>query len=355
MHTYDIALDLNDSLHLIFFPSIIDNKLDKVKYACRTDNEWKSEEIDIGELSLVSIDLLGTQSHVAYVGSPYEDLMYAYKSATGWNVMVVDNTGSRYYWNPSIELDSLGHPHISYNDHNIGALKYARRIDNGWEIQTLDIERESGEYSSLALDSKDNPHILYDTTDAFQIWGDLKYCYWTGDKWVRELVAEESCPEKLVLDENDRPHILFKTWDEGLKYARLLPNYDPALRNPVPTAAEIGGPVTFRITYSDPDNDPPEFVSVWVDNTAHEMNLVADDPEGATYEAILTLEPGQHEYYFEARDWGVTVRLPAEGAYRVSVAPAGLPLSLLLAGLAGGAFVAVLLKLWLFRTHSEGL
>jgi hypothetical protein len=316
------------------------------------ENGWEFQEIERKGVSRASIDLLEITPHIAYV--TWDDkLKYAYLTDTGWDVQTVENG---WFWNPDLLLDSENNPHISYNYYSEGNLKYARWTGSGWEIQTVDIERECGQYSSLALDSKNNPHILYDVTDAYKTFGDVKYAYWTGSEWIKKIVASKSFPEKLVLDENDRPYILFTTWDEGLKYACLLPNYDPALWNPVPTAAETGELVTFRITYSDPDNDPPEFVSVWVDNTAYEMNLVAGDPtEGATYEVILTLEPGQHEYYFEAGDWGATVRLPAEGAYRVSVAPAGLPLSLLLAGLAGGAFAAVLLKLWLFRTHSEGL
>lgn len=71
----------------------------------------------------------------------------------------------------SLALDSNDNPCISYYDVTNGDLKYAERTDTVWDVFTVDSTGDVGQYSSLALDNNDFPHMsYYDATD-----GDLLY------------------------------------------------------------------------------------------------------------------------------------------------------------------------------------
>jgi hypothetical protein len=73
----------------------------------------------------------------------------------------------------SIALDSRDMPHISYYDSEKNDLKYAYKNSFGWRIQTVDSKEDVGLYTAIALDSNGNPHIsYYDETN-----NDLKYAY----------------------------------------------------------------------------------------------------------------------------------------------------------------------------------
>jgi len=71
--------------------------------------------------------------------------------------------------------DSGDRPHISYLDETNEDLKYARWNGTGWSIETVDSDGDVGEYTSIALDSSDYPHISYHYSE----WpnGDLKYAW----------------------------------------------------------------------------------------------------------------------------------------------------------------------------------
>jgi hypothetical protein len=80
----------------------------------------------------------------------------------------------------------------------------------------------TGEYVSLAIDSHDNPHIAYYSSD----FSDLCYAYFSDGKWTTEIVdsigtAGLDC--SLVLDAQGRPHISYRQQYQGyywkLKYA----------------------------------------------------------------------------------------------------------------------------------------
>jgi len=72
----------------------------------------------------------------------------------------------------SLALDSDDNPHISYYDATNHDLKYAY-YDGSWHEETVDSGDLVGEYTSIALDSDDNPHIsYYDATNH-----DLKYAF----------------------------------------------------------------------------------------------------------------------------------------------------------------------------------
>jgi hypothetical protein len=71
----------------------------------------------------------------------------------------------------SVALDTADQPHVSYYDWTYDALRYAYPQGTEWHLQTVDNEGQVGRHTSLVMDAFDRPHISY-----YAITGaDLKY------------------------------------------------------------------------------------------------------------------------------------------------------------------------------------
>lgn len=80
-------------------------------------------------------------------------------------------------------------------------------------------------------------------------------------------------------------------------------------------APDSGGESTefnFRVKYTDPDNDPPQYVRVYIDDQPRTCQLAGSPTyqTGAWYSYKTTLAAGSnHKYYFMASDWANVVTL----------------------------------------------
>ena len=85
-------------------------------------------------------------------------------TALKWTRWQVDIGPSVGYWS-SVKLDSKGNPHIVYYVDGVGDLRYATRKNNTWTTQILDTNTDSfnGVWASIDLDSLDLPHVAYNT------------------------------------------------------------------------------------------------------------------------------------------------------------------------------------------------
>jgi hypothetical protein len=141
-------------------------------------------------------------------------------TAAGHTVGVqVDGEAARVGFYPSLALEGLGHPHISYYDHTNGNLKYARWSGSEWIIETVDSAGDVGRYTSLALDGTGNAHIsYYDVSNS-----NLKYAVWDGSQWHIETVDSSGAVgewSSLALDDAGHVHISYYDHTNGkLKYA----------------------------------------------------------------------------------------------------------------------------------------
>jgi hypothetical protein len=86
----------------------------------------------------------------------------------------------------------------------------------------------------------------------------------------------------------------------------------------LPASGTEGTTFTFEAVYSDPDNDAPLAVGVYIDGIYHQTERIGENADGILYGYRTSeLGVGSHEYYFVATDnrWG-EARLPPTGSYQ---------------------------------------
>ena len=210
-----LALDQHGYPHI----SYRDGTDDALKYAAWDGTNWKVEFIgnngESGWYSSLVLDA-NDQPHIAYLGSG-QKVKYAYWTGTNWDIAVVDPIfASR---GTSLALDSSGHPHISYLNDEIDELRYASLTGSSWVTETVEIGSPqganlSGAYSSLALDQMDTPHISYARygEDIGDFPNDLRYAVKQGGVWQTSALTTQGAVgyySSIALDTHNNPHISY--------------------------------------------------------------------------------------------------------------------------------------------------
>ncbi|MDD5687103.1 MAG: carboxypeptidase regulatory-like domain-containing protein [Elusimicrobia bacterium] len=169
-------------------------------------SENKKQKIGMLQISVIRFLLLAT----CY-------LLLATKGfCAGWSLQTVDS-GDDVGDFTSIALDSNNYPHISYHDNTNNSLKYAKWNGTAWSTTTVDTGF-LGEDTSIALDSNNNPHISYRSNSD-----GLKYAKWTGTVWSTSTVDSSSLSgwyTSIALDSSNNPHIsYYDAMNYDLKYS----------------------------------------------------------------------------------------------------------------------------------------
>lgn len=131
----------------------------------------------------------------------------------------LDNGGGAGRYS-SIDLDSSGFPHIAYYDGDSNSVEYLY-YDGTSEAWTSPVTVESGggRWTSMQLDSNDNPHISYTVGDVDSLHtgtGELHYAFDDGSGFNIENVSglatnaqDDATWTSLALDSDDEPHISY--------------------------------------------------------------------------------------------------------------------------------------------------
>ena len=129
-----------------------------------------------------------------------------------------------YGLNTSIAVDNRGNPHIVYCQSitwtDPADLKYAVRIDGVWQISTVVTGGVRGRFPTIALDHWDRPHVAWLDIDSHDpTRATVRYGVLNSGQWEIEDVdtlqnvelgfSEARKSTSIVLDETWRPHIAY--------------------------------------------------------------------------------------------------------------------------------------------------
>ncbi|MCH8086325.1 MAG: PKD domain-containing protein [Chloroflexi bacterium] len=200
-----VAVDAQGNAHMVAVDPYQFLSESGIEYYFFDGESWTVEEIGSGPISYewgtgLVLDASGAP-HLTYHDDEVADLFYAFKGPEGWVINTVDSEGDAGKF-ASLVLDSNEMPVISYleltgPDGGIssGNVKLARAtsIVNGtpeWEIQEIgslpDIFmgfRGARLITSLALDSDDNPIVVYSDQST------IKLSHFDGEEWSTETVT----------------------------------------------------------------------------------------------------------------------------------------------------------------------
>jgi hypothetical protein len=189
----------------------------ELKLARQVAGEWQLESLLSDEAIGYSAMIVETtdtveQVHISYFNWKDNLLKHVYHAPAGWLAEVVDRARKAGF-GASLAFDGQGYAHISYRSYSSEGsyLKYAYQDAAGFHMQT--VSAGSFDYSDLALDSHEKPHIAFQDNNA----GQIHYAYKGNSGWQDEIIANGWGPS-LALDDQDYPHLAYS--DEwGMQYA----------------------------------------------------------------------------------------------------------------------------------------
>lgn len=172
---------------------------------------------DVGKYNSFVIDHTGN-FHICYYNENHGALLYAYRGVRDkqWFIMQVDKQGGQF---ASLAVDSHDRPHLAYNSRNLTGLHYSYWNGTQWQTQIIDHDR-TNHFTSLQVDAQGYPHISYyqeenaDRTNALH----LKYAFFDGKTWYIETVSRKFGTGKfnsIALDSSGRPHIAYSIVVDG--------------------------------------------------------------------------------------------------------------------------------------------
>lgn len=164
-----------------------------IRHAVLQDGQWLAKTLDwdaqTGKWHTMVLDQQG-RPHLSFDAYVSGQLKYAFYDGDRWHVVPVDSRPSSQQpgrgMGNCLILTPQGQAMISYFEE--GALKYAKQKDDGrWSIETLSTITPSpswaGYRSVQALDSKGQPHIVYEDAGA------LRHIFWNGTNWQAQSIA----------------------------------------------------------------------------------------------------------------------------------------------------------------------
>jgi len=138
-----------------------------------------------------------------------------------WNIYTIDSSGDTGE-NTSIAIDSNDKVHISYRDDSYNTLKYATNVSGSWSTYTVDNSVIVGDnITSIAVDSDNKAHIAYhENTNV-----DLRYATNVSGAW--NIISVDTAgwvgnDPAIAVDLQGKVHISYTRYGlgaGGLRYA----------------------------------------------------------------------------------------------------------------------------------------
>ncbi|MCD4733012.1 BNR repeat-containing protein [bacterium] len=227
-----LALDSLGNPHIAYRAFTTSDDTHSFKYARWDGTTWQIETLSTADheyftsLTLDSTD----RPHIAYLaGSGSYQLMYATRNDTGWIFEAIDSAGhpADSYSKPSLAIDSIDNPHISYFDHvgdpqDPGYIKYAYRDGSTWHTEAV-FDTIYSAKTCIALNTSNNPSII-----ATHFAGESTYHHMIEGHWYYEYPGFSTFHSpSLALDSLNSPHVTYKDYDGeyNLSYAHKIGSF----------------------------------------------------------------------------------------------------------------------------------
>lgn len=194
--------------------TMIDEEEDDDKTTYPYDREFVAEDV-WGSVPAITVDD-NDIPHVLFYNREFGDLIYTTKLSGTWEYEIVDAEGD-VGTEQGIGVESDGTVHVAYKDTTNGDTKYAIKSGGTWEVSVLEdvVETHHTVFVDLELDSFGNPHVVYHTEsnqgvdeDAYDM-STVKYAVLNAGSWDIDRIAGNGQFTQLALDADDQPHILY--------------------------------------------------------------------------------------------------------------------------------------------------
>lgn len=209
-------------------------------HAWRDGASWQIETVDPAEVlagPAIAIDEAGVITIVAFTAADRrrkELSVYSRAPGGAWQTGQIPVPSIRDYPVLSLALDNNGRPHVVttgiIGDHT-ALLIYIRASVQGWISETVDLKRSALGDLHLALDSHDQPVILYEndeeSDDGLDIGKTLHLVRRGAAGWTDDTIAhaEFITAKSLALDAADWPHVVYnELYPSRLVYLRQTGN-----------------------------------------------------------------------------------------------------------------------------------
>jgi hypothetical protein len=111
-------------------------------------------------------------------------LLAAPPEATNWRIEKVSESDTGKW--TSLKIDRNGNAHLAYIEENSLNLKYSFWDHAVKRWFTMNVSKGAS-FCSLALDSKERPHICYADYGS-ESGAKLRYAHWDGTSWKNEVI-----------------------------------------------------------------------------------------------------------------------------------------------------------------------
>jgi hypothetical protein len=197
---------------------------------------------------------------ISYYSTERRDLRVATQRNGFWALETVDTTGDVGNYS-SLALDSRSNPHVVYWDASHGQLKYATRLAGTWWTENIALlpGTTPGPMATLKVDARGNPRLAYYDSSR----GDLVYGARLGGAWFFAAVdtaGDVGRDPWLWLDDVGEAHIAYTDdTHHSLKYAHQISPvaveadapWAPCLSPPSPNPGR-GGRTVFEFALARP-------------------------------------------------------------------------------------------------------
>lgn len=218
--TAAIAVDNNDLSHIAWYTN------SNLEYRIWNGINWQIETVDyagdVGYQASLVLDNMGRR-YVAYAQWGHK-LKYAHYNGTTWSVEFVDTAIKNANGGNPIVLDSQNNPHILYADAD-NTLTVASKKNGTWQFQKTPLVYSVVEFD-IAIDAKDQLHIIGGEYNSANNSYTLKYFLYDGTIWKNETIEKFDNPigpnssARIVLSNEGAIHVAYTNpVNFDLKYA----------------------------------------------------------------------------------------------------------------------------------------